>query len=269
MNRKNTFLCLLSLLATSCGGRSSLFHVPDDTSNSNSWHDMSVTIDVSDISIFPTDTTPLPDNEVSQDLPLEPDTVPWPDISSVCNFKCSVDVTKNTTDCSGAVSEVVLRDQEAAFKVDLSGCSELILTARICDPRDWLLHIGNSPTNDGGSGDAGEFANDSELQINKTSLAVFINQYGQASGISKVALEDSSFVPSSGCVDRTFIVSDGSLATVYPTHSVKSPYIFRMNQPDFEGQPDALLWVGLNRVFFTGYFHRTGSGVRSATFQIR
>jgi hypothetical protein len=181
-----------------------------------------------------------------------------------CSYACVADPTTANSTCSGPIVSQMMGSGQAVFQVDLTGFSQLYLALTICDPTDWVLNIGNSPSNNGAGGDAAQFSNDSELQIQNTTFAV----YGNQNASTPLLLTDPAFIPGAGCVNRGIIVGDSLVETLSPPHTVTSPYVFRINQPDTEGQPDALFYVGLNRVVSIGS-PRTGSGVSLASFCLK
>jgi hypothetical protein len=182
-----------------------------------------------------------------------------------CSTSCVVDVQASTTTCSGPIVAEALQGGRARLRVDLTGCTRLEVNAVICDPKGYVLDIGDSPTNDGFGGDAGSSSNDAEVQIWDLALTAYADDYVPPAG--DLLLTDDAFVPATGCVDRKLTISDGRLETLVPYHVMTSPYFFRLNHPDKEGKPDAVVYVGLNRVVAGGA--RTGSGLRSATFTLR
>lgn len=182
------------------------------------------------------------------------------DLQHPCANECTVDTVASTSTCTGRVTALELSAGQGRLRVDLAGLTALRLMVAICDPSGWVLNVGNSPGNDGYGGDAGEFSNDSELQLMGTTLSVYAND----DGASAQLLSDASFVPASGCVSREVEVSDGKVTTLAPAHAVDSPYVFRLNQPDSTGTPDAVIYIGLNRVVRSDS-PRVGSGLRAAS----
>ncbi len=219
---------------------------------------------------LPDQFVPLPDQFVpppDQFVPLPDQFVPLPDTRPTCGYTCQVNVVTGTSNCGGPVTQLLLSGGRANFKVDLTGYTYLRTTVSVCNPVGWVLNIGNSDTNDGGGGDGGTFSNDSEVQIENTTLTAIRNDYGIAAGAPNPLLSVPGFLPASGCVTREILISDSRLETTSPPHVVNSPYLFRINQPDAEGTPDALLWVGLNKV--VSGTSRTGTGLETAEFCLR
>jgi hypothetical protein len=196
---------------------------------------------------------------------VKPDQKVSADTSSVCSASktCSVNLTANTTTCSGTIAQQSLSGGQGVFKTDLTGCTTLEVSLYLCNPTSWVFHIGDSPSNDGYGGDGGDFSNDAELQLLGTTLAFYPNDYTTMTPL----LTDSSFVSSSGCATRTFTIKDSYLATASPAHTVSSVYGFRLNAADSEGTPDAIIYVGLNRT--VGSSSRTGTGIQTATITIK
>ncbi|MCA9670516.1 MAG: hypothetical protein KC503_33195 [Myxococcales bacterium] len=180
-------------------------------------------------------------------------------------LSCSIDVKAGTHNCAAPVTQDALSPGSGRFTVDLAGYSELTLVARLCDPTGYALDVGNSPTNNGDGGDGGSRSNDSELQIKDTTLSIFGNDYNPAGG-GKLIQAAPSYVPASGCAERTLVISDGQV-TGSQGLSVTSPYIFRLNQPDSEGSPDAIVYLGLDRV--VGSTARVGTGLERVDVKLR
>ncbi|MFH1131986.1 MAG: hypothetical protein V1754_11665 [Pseudomonadota bacterium] len=180
-------------------------------------------------------------------------------------YTCNVNLLDSTTDCTGAVIELFdsLANEKGLFQVDLTNYTQLCVVVSICDPTGWTLNIGNSPGNNGGGGDYHERSNDSELEILDTTLTVYGNQPSE----SQRLLQDPSFVPATGCCERKFFISDGNLSIAEPKHQIDSPFVFRINQPDPEGEPDALLYVAFNRT--VGMEQRDGTGTQYAKISLR
>jgi hypothetical protein len=145
--------------------------------------------------------------------------------------------------------------------------SELVLSVRVCDPTGWTVHVGDSPSNDGGGGDAGQFSNDAEAQLLGLELAVISNQM-HPSGPATDLYRNPAYVGATGCTDFRWTVRDQFFGSDRGAISVTSPYALRIDPPsDSEGPPDALWYVGLNRTY--GSAARTGTGATSAAFCLR
>jgi len=59
----------------------------------------------------------------------------------------------------------------------MTGRSTLGMSITLCNPTNWVVNLGDSPSNDGGGGDATQFSNDAEIQIfMPTGLTIYSNQ---------------------------------------------------------------------------------------------
>jgi hypothetical protein len=180
----------------------------------------------------------------------------------VDGYQCTINPVAGTTNCSGNVTAQAASGMATAA-IDLTNFREAYISAQICNPTGWVLNIGDSPSNNGGSGDGGEFSNDAELEIQGTQL----NVLGRDGSNPVVQFQDASFVGSTDCTWRSFKIADRTIEVGEKNIRLASDNLIRINQPDTEGQPNALIYMGLNRVI--GGTFRSGSGVQQATVLLR
>lgn len=210
---------------------------------------------------------------------------------------CVLDLINNTLSPTNDVVTPVepLGNGNAVVEIDMGAgnYSVLEMKVEIQDPLgDWLLNIGNSPTNDGAGGDAGSFSNDSELNIahNTSSsnawdcpLQVYENGYAQPPSTVWAALPSFFKAPTvpwsytlrvkiadqKVCV---YVVDTGQLLGNVDNPDPECPYIFRLGGTDNENSPtylnDYIYYAAFNRVI-SGRPDRTGSGVTKVTFMWR
>ncbi len=153
----------------------------------------------------------------------------------------------------------------ARVDVTMGECTELRLDIEFCNPRNWVLNVGDSHSNNGGSGDGGHSSNDAEIEVNGTNFAVQGNDFGPG---PPTLLSSANWIEANGCTSRTIVVRDGEVLTDVAGVELESPFSLRLNPPeDREGQPDDRWYVGINRVVANE--GRTGSGVDSATLTVR
>jgi len=179
-------------------------------------------------------------------------------------------------------------DGSAVEAIDMGNYTVLEMKIMIVDPAGpWLLNIGNSPSNNGGGGDGGDFANDSELDITGDGdnfiLQLYANDYFSTPGAVLANLTDL-FPPTPTIVLwvlRVKIADQKMCALVENTGALRgdpdnpdpeSQYIFRLGGADKEHLPnyqnDFIYYAAFNRVI-SGTPDRTGSGVTKVTFMWR
>ena len=194
---------------------------------------------------------------------------------------CVLDLTNNTlSPTNSLVTPLVLADGKAVVEIDMGAGNYSVLEMKIEieDPAgDYLLNIGNSPTNNGGGGDAGQFSNDSELDVASDAtnpnfiLQLYANDYFTTPG-AVLANLTNLFPPTPTIVTRILRVkiADQRMCVCNQNtgalRDAESPYIFRLGGPDAEagGLNDFIYYAAFNRVI--GSPDRTGSGVRTVTF---
>lgn len=142
------------------------------------------------------------------------------------------------------------------------------------DPKGWCANIGNSPSNNGWRGDAGNFSHDSELQVKEKQLAAFGNDYTA----NEVALDDNArlieandFVSPAG--HARIKVRNGTLmweSTTGASGQKNSEFLFRWDSEyDAErgGPNDTLLYAAFNRVIASNA--RNGECAKGVTITLR
>jgi len=133
----------------------------------------------------------------------------------------------------------------------------------------WTLNIGDSPSNNGYSGDSGHQSRDGEVQILEGNLGVYGDDFMEADPQTGKVLASAKAlaVPGSTVI---FEVSDNRLTwqnNLGLDGALKSPYIFSLNgQEDKEGKSNYDIYVGINRVVNGG---RCGSGACRVRIKLR
>lgn len=121
----------------------------------------------------------------------------------------------------------------------------------------YTFHIGDSPTNDGWSGDAGTTKYDAEVFLHNNGLFAYRNDFGGSSHIASLADAIPDGVGSFCAVvaDQEFVwygtPAGASQSTTYL--GISDPFLFRPNLDDEK------LYVGINRT--VGKASRTGSAI--------
>lgn len=181
---------------------------------------------------------------------------------------CELDFVEGYVDC-GAPFQVDASDGRARVAIDVPDNYEMRVDLEICDPREWVLNIGDSPTNDGGGGDYGSTSNDAELQIFGTRLDVFGNDFALRSPDRWRTVPGLLQGPECDCERVTARVRDQEIIvrTERREYVFRGEVLLRLAPPrDREGAPDSRWFVALNRVIDGA--HRQGNGVARATITV-
>lgn len=183
---------------------------------------------------------------------------------SVATYACAIDVAGGSHTCTDlrAVKSVSLASGRGKATLDLAAFDTVRIEAEVCNPINWVLHLADSPTNDGWCGDGVTRSNDAEAWVMGAGVAACENDYGGTAhgGVAQTY----AFAPFSatGCTTLAFLVRDGTLFYENAKSLVRSRYLFRFGAPDQEGgQPDWDLTLGLNRVASGEY--RSGTGLKT------
>ena len=158
-------------------------------------------------------------------------------------------------------------------------------------PWGWVMNLGNSKSNNGACGDSADFSCDSEFDIrvdtdsgHPNTLYVCPNDYGGVT-INRPLLVVHDFFPMHPssrrtdyhCSKASFIVKDHHMSVDFPNPKrwpinaeLNSEYLFRLNHPDEEGEPDWIYWLGVNRVIdpIGGPSYRNGGGIKKIKFTL-
>lgn len=181
------------------------------------------------------------------------------DATMACAYACTIDVAGGTTDCASPM-DVSLAGGRGLAVLDLGGYASLDLTVETCSPTGWSLHLADSPSCDGYSGDGGQFSNDAEVQLLDTTISV----YGSQDGGSTLLGSFGAVVPAGACAVSTWRLADGAFAVLDTDITLETSALLRIDPPsDSEGAPDARWYLGLNRTY--GSAARLGTGVTTAT----
>lgn len=200
----------------------------------------------------------------------------------VGTYTCVVDIVFGFTDCTdGVVTVTSSSGNQRVTQVDLNAAfnwQSLNVLVETCSPSGWTVNIGDSPTNNGGGGDGGSTAHDSEAELNGTVLNVFYSDVGGNGPHSTLNNAISSF----GCTTQQWTVTedqisyddDGNTADVprfisrgrlgTPSSLFNFPPYNEADSQDSSGTWADDIFVGLNRT--VGTASRSGSGVQRACF---
>ncbi|HEU0036123.1 MAG TPA: hypothetical protein VFQ53_36170 [Kofleriaceae bacterium] len=170
--------------------------------------------------------------------------------------RCTIDATKNGTYCGGAFQIV---NGEGAGTIDMAASTELVLSATLCNPTGYTIHLADSPSCNGGGGDAAQFSNDAEVYLQDTAIFAFSNDLAPMA--PALLGDDPGMLSLTGCQLFTMRVADKEIHVSSPKpFDLVSDFALRLNPPsDAEGPPDALWYLGIDRT--TGSAARNGTGV--------
>ncbi|MEG4107675.1 DUF4347 domain-containing protein [Microcoleus sp. S13_C5] len=133
-------------------------------------------------------------------------------------------------------------------------------------PSGWTVNLGDSASNEGYGGDAGNQSRDAEMQIVNGSMAVFGNDYNIPPGGELTQGNVPNFVSNASSVELE--VSNEQLAWDNKSglkNSLNSPYLYALNgQADDGGPVNSEIYAGFNRVI-SAYSDRIGSGASKVT----
>ena len=180
-----------------------------------------------------------------------------------------------------------LATSKAVVEIDMADYQVLEMKIEVVIPAVptngyWLVNIGNSPSNDGGGGDAGNFSNDSELDIVDCKLSVYGNDYSiGVAGITRpmISLDEFMVCQSQLTLTAQIVrvqIADGKLTignapTRMGVSSIPAvgAYLFRLGPgPDNEaGTNDRKYYAAFNRS--VGNPARSGTGVNKVTFLLK
>ncbi len=218
---------------------------------------------------IPPPPTPVPQAQPQRARPPAPAPIPnrvcTPLPTGKCRVRCSVDVVAGTTDCPPAVFSArrPLVNGQGVLAAHLAGRRGLELTAHICNPKGFTLHVADSPSCNGYGGDFGSSTWDAELQLAGSGVALF----GSDAVHGAKLYADPAFLKATGCQDVKLFVGDGTVLAEEPCMTVSSDNALRLNPPnDREGKPDSDWYIGMNRVVGGG---RTGLGLERLTLCVR
>jgi len=180
---------------------------------------------------------------------------------------CTVYVERGSVSCTGydAPAAVTSTDSGMTLSLDMTAYEAVQVDADLYEVSEWVMHLGNSPTNDGYCGDSSTTENDSEAWIYGTDIAVCASDRG----LNDYALSDADVIDASG--DQiTMQACDGEFhyQTDDAANSVYSDYIFQIDgdEPDTSTLNDQWLYLGIERVIANTT--RLGYGVDGDTVTI-
>jgi hypothetical protein len=198
-------------------------------------------------------------------------------------YTCVVRIspTASNTCTDGVVTVTVNSGNQRVVQIDLNQgftWHSVNLIADFCTPSGWTLNIGDSPTNNGGGGDSGTTAHDSEVELNGTTLGVYYSDVGGNGPHSTLrnavssggcfttqwtVIEDAfSFDDDGNTADAPRFAASGRLGT--PTSLFDFPGYNESDPQDTSGIWADDLFVGLNRSIGTST--RSGSGLDEVCF---
>lgn len=130
---------------------------------------------------------------------------------------------------------------EGVATLDLGSADGVVLTVEICDPEGTVMQLADSPSAAPGGGDAGDSAHDADVSLVDQALTV---RASASTGVEPSTVQ--SFVPESGCHERTLVIADQIVFLVEPDAGLCGTGMLRIDPPvDAEGAPDARWYLAL------------------------
>lgn len=202
-------------------------------------------------------------------LPEKASPILCPNVSYSEMCYLDVDAGVITPSCSPGLSQYVQVISSAngmVVEVDMQGWDKLQVGTRIQNPQGYVMHIGNSPSNNAWGGDSGHFSNDSEVHVYNESVYVYGNDnigsglmHSQGGAIP----QGLPYVWATVC-DSYFnwyawdpISNQGSNFTI-----TDATGLFQIDGNEFDQNPngnDTKLYLGFERTVANG--SRTGSDI--------
>ncbi|MCP4589543.1 MAG: hypothetical protein GY842_02240 [bacterium] len=193
-------------------------------------------------------------------------------------YQCTIDIVGSWHDCTDDIVTVTTSsDIYRVTQVDLSsGYLRLDAFVEVCDATGWWIHFGDSPSCNGGGGDALHTEHDAEAYVHDTKFEM-VGTYNTERSALEPGYSSEAVIAASGCYwvhwtiyeDRVFFDDDGDPADTpqLELHSVHGFESAPYDEPDTE-DPSGLyadLWyVGMNRTVWTA--SRNGTGVSEVCF---
>ncbi|HEX4952955.1 MAG TPA: hypothetical protein VF017_06110 [Thermoanaerobaculia bacterium] len=204
-----------------------------------------------------------------------------PQAPEVTYYQCTIDITNNTTDCtSGVVTITTQSGNQRVARINLAANGYLRVDAFVdaCSVSGWWFHLADSPTADGGGGDAGTTQHDAETYAQGYDFAFYSTL--TPSTVNLDTIETAKGIASLfGCGRYQWSIYESQVLADNDADPADAPFVEVKSQYGFESAPyaepdtedpfgaDASFWyVGLNRT--VGNATRTGGGVGKVCFVV-
>jgi hypothetical protein len=193
--------------------------------------------------------------------------------TTATQYSCTIGISPSSQNCTEGVINLTFNSgAQRVARINLSGgYLRLDAFADVCSPSGWWLHFGDSPTNDGGGGDAGTTTHDAETYDLDTSVQ-FFGTFNYSRGLLDPYFQAFNITPATGCFRVQWSIMEGQVlfnGTGNPSNPSSlvittingfehAPYL----EPDSEDPngTDANFWyTGINRTIFNAT--RSGVGV--------
>jgi hypothetical protein len=195
------------------------------------------------------------------------------------SYRCEVNITAGTHTCNGPISLTTNSGIYRVATVDLAdGYVRLDAFVNFCNPTGYSTHLADSPTADGGGGDAGTTLHNAETYLQDKDFWFFGMDVPALATVDPTATRRG--IAGTGCSTFHWTVFEsytGLRTTVGGLQTIPGSNLTLNAQGGFESAPyatadsedltsaDANRWyVGLNRT--VGSSARTGTGVSKACF---
>lgn len=187
--------------------------------------------------------------------------------------ECTIDLARNRHTCGGIPGLQFINapaQSRALVKLTLdpatSGFERAVFTVEYGEaPKGWSVNIGDSRSNDGHGGDAGDQTYSAELQILEDDLSIFGNDLLLPNPLHLALVENVAGAGKAVQVE----VADGFVGWKSPGRNdrLASPHLFGLaGQRDTEGPTNRDIYAAFNRTI-SGR-NRTGTGVRRVRIQL-
>ena len=187
-------------------------------------------------------------------------------VGRVAPATCTIDLVRGQHDCEDIEAITFIEEvaeEMAVVKVtldpDTTGYERALFDVRFNDePAGWTVNIGDSESNDGSGGDAGDQSNSAEMQKHDGTVQIFGNDDVSPDDILLATVEDETGAESTLQLE----VGDGRLGWKSPgiSNELRSEYLYALSgQADSEGPVNYDVYAAFNRTI--GSADRTGSGV--------
>lgn len=198
--------------------------------------------------------------------------------TTATQYACTIGISPSSNNCTeGEITVTTNSGAQRVARIDLNGgYLRLDAFADVCSPSGWWLHFGDSPTNDGGGGDAGTTTHDAETYDLDSSVQ-FFGTFNSSRGLLDPWFQAFSITPATGCFRVQWSIMQGQIlfnGTGNPSNS-SSIVITTIN--GFEHAPyleadsedpnsaDANFWyTGINRTINNA--SRSGVGVNRVCY---
>lgn len=182
-------------------------------------------------------------------------------------YQCTINVASGLHNCTnGIVTVLSSSGNQRTARIGLSNYVRLDALVDVCNPTGWWIHLGDSPTNNGGGGDAGDTDYDAEAYVLGTAFEM-VGTFDTVRQVLDPIYKVENAVTASGCSQVQWTIYEDQLAfdddgvtSDLPLAEIGTKNGFERNSGN-----DSYKWyAGINRT--VGDAFRSGSGVTKVCF---